>query len=29
MKNKARHIGVTEVCLTPDQNGASQDVLTA
>jgi glucose/mannose transport system substrate-binding protein len=29
MKDKARQIGVTEVYLTPDQNGAIQDVLTA
>ena len=29
MKNRARHVGVTEVYLTPDQNGAIQDVLTA
>jgi glucose/mannose transport system substrate-binding protein len=29
MKDKSRHVGVTEVYLTPDQNGAMQDVLTA
>jgi glucose/mannose transport system substrate-binding protein len=29
MKDKTRVIGVTEVYLTPDQNGALQDVLTA
>jgi glucose/mannose transport system substrate-binding protein len=29
MKDKARQAGVTEVYLTPDQNGAIQDVLTA
>lgn len=29
MKDKSRQIGVTEVYLTPDQNGAIQDVLTA
>ena len=29
MKDKARRVGVTEVYLTPDQNGAIQDVLTA
>ena len=29
MKDKARQVGVTEVYLTPDQNGAIQDVLTA
>jgi glucose/mannose transport system substrate-binding protein len=29
MKDKTRHVGVSEVYLTPDQNGAIQDVLTA
>jgi glucose/mannose transport system substrate-binding protein len=29
MKDKSRQVGVTEVYLTPDQNGAIQDVLTA
>jgi glucose/mannose transport system substrate-binding protein len=29
MKDRARHLGVSEVYLTPDQNGALQDVLTA
>lgn len=29
MKDRARHLGVSEVYLTPDQNGAMQDVLTA
>ncbi|MES2126621.1 MAG: ABC transporter substrate-binding protein [Pseudomonadota bacterium] len=29
MKDKSRVVGVTEVYLTPDQNGAIQDVLTA
>jgi glucose/mannose transport system substrate-binding protein len=29
MKDKARQVGVSEVYLTPDQNGAMQDVLTA
>lgn len=29
MKDRARQAGVTEVYLTPDQNGAMQDVLTA
>jgi glucose/mannose transport system substrate-binding protein len=29
MKDPARHLGVSEVYLTPDQNGAIQDVLTA
>jgi glucose/mannose transport system substrate-binding protein len=29
MKDKARVLGVSEVYLTPDQNGALQDVLTA
>lgn len=29
MKDKSRQVGVTEVYLTPDQNGAMQDVLTA
>ena len=29
MKDKSRIVGVTEVYLTPDQNGAMQDVLTA
>ena len=28
-RDKARQVGVTEVYLTPDQNGAMQDVLTA
>ncbi|UVW30490.1 ABC transporter substrate-binding protein [Massilia sp. H6] len=28
MKDRSRHAGVTEVYLTPDQNGAMQDVLT-
>ena len=29
MKDRTRHLGVSEVYLTPDQNGALQDVLTA
>ena len=29
MKDRTRHVGVSEVYLTPDQNGALQDVLTA
>ena len=29
MKDRTRHVGVSEVYLTPDQNGAIQDVLTA
>ena len=29
MKDRARHLGVSEVYLTPDRNGALQDVLTA
>ena len=29
MKDRARQAGVTEVYLTPDQNGAMQDILTA
>jgi glucose/mannose transport system substrate-binding protein len=29
MKDKSRQVGVTEVYLTPDQNGQMQDVLTA
>jgi glucose/mannose transport system substrate-binding protein len=29
MKDKSRQVGVSEVYLTPDQNGAIQDVLTA
>ena len=29
MKDPSRQVGVTEVYLTPDQNGAMQDVLTA
>ena len=29
MKDRSRHLGVTEVYLTPDQNGEIQDVLTA
>ena len=29
MKDRSRHLGVSEVYLTPDQNGAMQDVLTA
>ena len=29
MKDRSRQAGVTEVYLTPDQNGAMQDVLTA
>ncbi|MCA1245544.1 ABC transporter substrate-binding protein [Massilia sp. MS-15] len=29
MKDRARQAGVTEIYLTPDQNGAMQDVLTA
>ncbi len=29
MKDRSRHLGVSEVYLTPDQNGALQDVLTA
>lgn len=29
MKDRSRHLGVTEVYLSPDQNGALQDVLTA
>ncbi|PWF46095.1 ABC transporter substrate-binding protein [Massilia glaciei] len=29
MKDKTRHVGVNEIYLSPDQNGALQDVLTA
>jgi len=29
MKDRTRHVGIGEVYLTPDQNGAMQDVLTA
>jgi glucose/mannose transport system substrate-binding protein len=29
MKDKSRQIGISEVYLTPDQNGALQDILTA
>lgn len=29
MKDKSRQVGISEVFLTPDQNGAIQDVLTA
>lgn len=29
MKDRSRHVGIGEVYLTPDQNGAMQDVLTA
>ena len=29
MKDKSRQVGISEVFLTPDQNGAMQDVLTA
>ncbi len=29
MKDRSRHLGVSEVYLTPDQNGAIQDVLTS
>jgi glucose/mannose transport system substrate-binding protein len=29
MRDRSRQVGVTEVYLTPDQNGAIQDVLTA
>ncbi len=29
MKDRTRHVGIGEVYLTPDQNGALQDVLTA
>ena len=29
MKDRSRHLGVSEVYLSPDQNGAMQDVLTA
>ena len=29
MSIRARRAGVTEVYLTPDQNGAMQDILTA
>ena len=29
MKDKSRHLGNGEVYLTPDQNGALADVLTA
>ena len=29
LKDRSRHLGVSEVYLTPDQNGAMQDVLTA
>ena len=29
MKDKARHLGNGEVYLTPDQNGALSDILTA
>ncbi len=29
MKDKTRQMGISEVYLTPDQNGALQDILTA
>ncbi|WP_395011101.1 ABC transporter substrate-binding protein [Undibacterium sp.] len=29
MKDKSRQVGISEVFLTPDQNGALQDILTA
>ncbi|MBC7685003.1 MAG: carbohydrate ABC transporter substrate-binding protein [Bdellovibrionales bacterium] len=29
MKDRSRHVGIGEVYLSPDQNGAMQDVLTA
>ncbi|QNA88261.1 carbohydrate ABC transporter substrate-binding protein [Massilia sp. Dwa41.01b] len=29
LKDRTRHLGISEVYLTPDQNGAMQDVLTA
>ncbi len=29
MKDKSRHLGISEMFLTPDQNGALQDILTA
>lgn len=29
LKDRTRHLGVSEIYLTPDQNGAMQDVLTA
>jgi glucose/mannose transport system substrate-binding protein len=29
LRDRSRPVGVTEVYLTPDQNGALQDVLTA
>ena len=29
VKDRSRQLGVTEVYLTPDQNGAMQDILTA
>jgi glucose/mannose transport system substrate-binding protein len=29
IKDRTRQVGVTEVYLTPDQNGAMQDILTA
>ena len=29
LKDRSRHLGVSEIYLTPDQNGAMQDVLTA
>lgn len=29
MKDKSRQVGVSEIFLTPDQNGALQDILTA
>ncbi len=29
MKDRTRHVGIGEVYLTPDQNGAMQDVLTS
>lgn len=29
MKDKSRHVGISEIFLTPDQNGALQDILTA
>lgn len=29
IKDRSRQVGVTEVYLTPDQNGALQDILTA
>ena len=29
MKDKSRHLGNGEIYITPDQNGALQDVITA